>query len=101
MRSLPPTTRLEATTLSLIAKPRVSYFEAKDLLPAQGRFGVVNFARDTMGDNMRRKWYMYRAVGQFSLQGGNRGVKEGWVWEELKRRVERKGMGGMAGTSGV
>jgi hypothetical protein len=101
VRSLPPTTRLEATTLSLIAKPRVSYFEAKDLFPARGRFGVVNFARDTLVENMKRKWYMYRAVGQFSLQGGNRGVKEGWVWDELKRRVERNGTHAVAGTPSV
>jgi hypothetical protein len=101
VKSLPPTARLEVTTLSLIGKPRVSYLEAKDLFPSRARLGVANFSRDTAAENARRKWYMYRAVGDFSLQGGNRGVKEGWIWDELRRRVERKAVGVGIGSAGM
>ncbi|PKS12767.1 hypothetical protein jhhlp_000978 [Lomentospora prolificans] len=86
--SLPAQTRLEFTTLSIISKPRVSYLTAGDLAPAKKRMGIVNFERDTLRENAARKWWMFRAVGEFNVQGSNRGVKEGWIWEAIADKVK-------------
>ena len=89
VRTLPPQTRLQATTLSLIAKPRVSYFTLQELYPANRRWGTVNFARDTEWEEKRRKWYNFRAIGGFNVQGSNHGVKEGWVWDAVKKKIQK------------
>jgi hypothetical protein len=90
VRTIPPQTPLEITTLSVIAKPRVSYFTAGDLRPAIRRMGLVNYTRDTSVENAMRPWYRFRAVGEFGVHGTNRGVKEGWVWTELIKRLEKR-----------
>lgn len=89
VRALPPQTRLQATTLSLIAKPRVSYFTLGELFPANRRWGTVNFARDTEWEERARKWYNFRAVGGFNIQGSNKGVKEAWVWDAVKEKAKQ------------
>lgn len=94
VRALPPQTRLQATTLSPIAKPRVSYFTLGELFPARKRWGIVNYARDTAWEEKRRKWWNFRAVGGFNVQGSNRGVKEGWVWDAVKDKVAKNAAAG-------
>ena len=53
------------------------------------RLEVVE-ARDAGAENRARKWYMFRAVEGFNVQGGNRGVKEGWVWDAVRAKVNAK-----------
>ncbi|SPO02300.1 uncharacterized protein DNG_04973 [Cephalotrichum gorgonifer] len=96
VRSMPPQTRLQATTLSLIAKPRVSYFTLGELRPARERWGIVNYARDTERENQARKWWNFRAVGGFNVQGSNRGVKEAWIWDAVKEKLAARGAAGSA-----
>ncbi|KAH8158279.1 hypothetical protein CIB48_g9966 [Xylaria polymorpha] len=62
VRTLSPQTELDITTMSLIAKPRVSVVKLSDLAPVSRRFGIVNMARDTAVDNAKRRWYMFPAV---------------------------------------
>lgn len=71
----------------------MSYFTVGDLEPARRRWGIVNFERDTRAENEMRRWWMFRAVGQFNVQGSNRGVKEGWVWDEVRETVKRRAAG--------
>ncbi|POR34979.1 Uncharacterized protein TPAR_04830 [Tolypocladium paradoxum] len=99
--ALPPSAPLTLTTMSLIAKPRYSSLRAGDLAPARRRLGVVNYVRDTAGENEARRWYNLRAVGQFYVQeravgGGQgrvryqkkgRGVVDAWVWDAVRDKI--------------
>ncbi|KAK4040068.1 hypothetical protein C8A01DRAFT_35940 [Parachaetomium inaequale] len=90
-RTAPPNTRLDVTTMSLIGKPRVSSMVLSDLRPASRRLGMVNYVRDTSIANAQRKWWRFRAVADFNVQeGGERGVKCGWVWRELKEGIAKR-----------
>jgi hypothetical protein len=46
-RTAPPNTRFDVTTITLINKPRVSSIVLSDLRPESGRFGMVDYVRDT------------------------------------------------------
>ncbi|KAI0178948.1 hypothetical protein GGR52DRAFT_282276 [Hypoxylon sp. FL1284] len=83
LRSIPPKTELTVTTMSFIAKPRVSNVRLEELFPANKRFGIVNLARDTATDNASRKWYMFRAVGDFCAPPANNTTRTPWVWESI------------------
>lgn len=82
IRSLPPTTELTITTMSLIGKPRYSSVKAGDLRPVNKRFGLINYVRDATAENQTRKWYQFRAVSNFHIPsqrklpglGGNKSV---------------------------
>ncbi|KAI0396510.1 hypothetical protein F5Y17DRAFT_419369 [Xylariaceae sp. FL0594] len=84
VRSLPPQTELEITTMSLIAKPRVSTVRLSELEPVSRRLGIVNLARDTAAENATRRWYRFRAVGDFSVQQTSRTAKAPWTWEIIR-----------------
>lgn len=77
--------------MSFIGKPRVSSLTVGDLVPTRQRFGLVNFQRtDGEAENVRRKWYMFRAVQKFHVPpGGEKRVPNGFVWEEIVRRMGR------------
>ncbi|ATY63369.1 Thioredoxin-like fold [Cordyceps militaris] len=102
--SLPPTTPLTATTMSVIGKPRYSKLRAGDLVPAASRrrFGLVNYTRDAAAENATRKWYELRAVRQFHIPDGaktsgkskgGRNLVEPWIWDAIKERIaNRHGM---------
>lgn len=94
--AMPASTRLTFTTMSLIGKPRYSSVAVGDLRPVQGRrLGLVNYVRDTGDENATRKWYMYRAVGGFYVQGGpekgkrygRKGKVDGWIWDAVRQKV--------------
>ncbi len=90
-RTAPPNTRLDVTTMSLIGKPRVSSMVLSDLRPANRRWGMVNYERDTAIADAKRRWWRFRAVSEFNVQaGGEKGVKTGWVWRELKEGIARR-----------
>lgn len=88
----PPTTQLEIVTQSMIGKPRVSTMKLGDLRPTKKRLGMVNFERDTVIANKERKWYHFRAIGNFNVQRGNEGkLKNGWVWPEIAKTITKRG----------
>ncbi|EOO00680.1 putative paired amphipathic helix protein [Phaeoacremonium minimum UCRPA7] len=92
-RTMPPNTRLQVTTMNMIGKPRVSDMTVSDLRPAHQRLGVVNYVRDTALENAARPWWMFRAVGRFSIQRASSGTadaKEGWVWREVADGIARR-----------
>ncbi|KAI0837642.1 hypothetical protein F5Y06DRAFT_70900 [Hypoxylon sp. FL0890] len=89
VRTIPPNTELDITTMSFIAKPRVSRVKLSDLHPVRRRFGIVNLARDTTAENATRKWYMFRAVGEFNAQS-NTAKRAPWVWESIMNAIEKR-----------
>lgn len=110
VRSSPPSTELTVTTMSIIGKPRYSSVVAGDLFPARRRFGVVNYTRDTAAENAARKWYMFRAVGNFHIQDGTgaasapakaatgpgkKSLVEGWIWDAIRGKIQRRAAGGL------
>lgn len=98
VRDIPASTLLTLTTMSLIAKPRYSSVRVGELRAVAKRAGLVNYARDTAGENASRKWYMYRAVRGFLVQPvrSSRGkrydkaVAETWVWDAVRQKVARR-----------
>ncbi|KAI0873804.1 hypothetical protein GGS24DRAFT_501389 [Hypoxylon argillaceum] len=89
-RSLPPHTELEITTMSLIAKPRVSTVNLSELKPVNKRFGTVNMTRDTTAANAAKEWYKFRAVGNFGVREQSGVSRAPWVWDEINTRVRTK-----------
>ncbi|KAF3057113.1 hypothetical protein GL218_06224 [Daldinia childiae] len=87
-RAIPANTELDITTMSFIAKPRVSRVKLSDLRPVSRRFGIVNLARDTAAENAARKWYRFRAVGDFNAQG-NTATRAPWVWESILNAMQK------------
>ncbi|KAI0598965.1 hypothetical protein F4775DRAFT_591753 [Biscogniauxia sp. FL1348] len=67
VKYLPPDNQLEITTMNFLAKPRLSKVMTSELRKDAGRFGLVNWTRDTTAENAKRKWYMPRAIGKFSV----------------------------------
>ena len=91
VKTIPPQTELEITTLSFIAKPRATTVMLSDLYPVNGRMGIVNLARDTAAENARRKWYMFRAVGNFAAYpGSNTARRTPWVWESIVNTIKKQ-----------
>lgn len=89
VQTIPSKTELDITTMSFIAKPRVSRATISDLKPANKRLGIVNYTRDTRADNAARKWYMYPAVGNFNIQS-NKVPRAPWVWEKIASAIARQ-----------
>lgn len=85
----PKTTTLDVTTMSFIAKPRLSRVPVSDLKPANKKLGIVNYTRDTTADNAARKWYMFPAVGNFNIQANNM-QRTPWVWESIANIIARQ-----------
>jgi hypothetical protein len=77
--------------MSFIGKPRVAGMTVADLVPTRRRFGLVNYVRrDVEEENRKRKWYMFPAVGKFHVAPGGEGrVRDGFIWREVVRSVER------------
>ncbi|KAG5951469.1 hypothetical protein E4U53_003019 [Claviceps sorghi] len=94
--AMPASSRLTFTTMGLIAKPRYSSVAVGDLRAMKGRFGLVNYVRDTGAENATRKWYMYRAIGGFYVQEELRkrkryerkGKVDGWIWDAVRDKVQ-------------
>ncbi|KAL7620227.1 hypothetical protein AAE478_009220 [Parahypoxylon ruwenzoriense] len=89
VRTIPPQTELDITTMSFIAKPRVSRVALSELQPVNRRLGIINYARDTAAENSKRKWYMFRAVGNFNVQH-NTVSRAPWVWESIVNSIKRR-----------
>lgn len=87
LRKLSPRTELNITTMNPIAKLRVSHVQVGDLKPTKARMGIVNYTRDTKAENATRKWYHFRALGNFSTPY-NKG-KYVWVWDEVVKAIAK------------
>lgn len=88
LNNLPANTELEISTMSYIAKPRLSMVAVRDLFPTNKRVGIVNFSRDTKAENARRKWYMFPAVADFSIQpNSNTVTKPSFAWERIASKI--------------
>ncbi|KAI0810392.1 hypothetical protein GGR55DRAFT_137582 [Xylaria sp. FL0064] len=86
LANIPMDAELEITTMSFIAKPRTSVVKLSELVPVNKRFGIVNIARDTAAENAARKWYMFRAVGDFYVPKANGSSNDrGWnlLWNKI------------------
>lgn len=89
-QSLPKDAKLEITTMNFIGKPRVSLVKAADLHAVRERFGMVNYARDTKDINLKRPWWMGRAVRQFGVHGGTP-LKDGsGIWDNISRTITKR-----------
>ena len=88
VKKLPVSTDLSITTMSHIAKPRVSFVKIADLEPVRYRLGIVNYVRDTGPENATRKWYNFPAVGSFSMQG-NAKPRVPWVWDQITPMIAK------------
>ncbi|OAA62265.1 hypothetical protein ISF_05274 [Cordyceps fumosorosea ARSEF 2679] len=106
----PPGTRLTATTVSVIGKPRYSALRAGDLVSAarrDRRFGLVNYTRDVAAENATRRWYELPAVRRFHIPenaqqaSGRRGrgvaqtragrnLVEPWIWDAIKEGIAKR-----------
>ncbi|KAI1477073.1 hypothetical protein F4774DRAFT_216116 [Daldinia eschscholtzii] len=88
-RAIPADAELDITTMSFIAKPRVSRVKLSELRPVSRRWGIVNLARDTAAENATRKWYRFRAVGEFNAQF-NTAKRAPWVWESVVGAIQKQ-----------
>ncbi|KAK4193290.1 hypothetical protein QBC35DRAFT_446436 [Podospora australis] len=96
VKTAPPNTKIDITTMSLIGKPRVSSMMLSDIKPAKSRLGLVNYARDTTLADKGRKWWRFKAVGEFSIQETHvdlKKIKTGWAWKELAEQIHKKAAG--------
>ncbi|KAK3330088.1 hypothetical protein B0H66DRAFT_542746 [Apodospora peruviana] len=101
-KSVPPTTRLDLSTLSLIGKPRVSSTTVGELRPVSKRLGMVNYERDTTKLNKDRKWWRFRPLGLFNVQKGNeKKTKTGWVWGQVVEAIAKREQQVVAGQAAV
>lgn len=99
-----PSTPISLTTMSFIAKPRTTTIQAGDLVPANRRFGIINYIRREgpalEEERKRRKWYMFRPVTSFYVQQGRPGQVrkvryqetrpdrvQWWIWEAIKEKL--------------
>ncbi|KAK1757351.1 hypothetical protein QBC47DRAFT_399692 [Echria macrotheca] len=94
--NVPPTTRLDIVTMSFIGKPRTTALRVGEMRAVDRRLGMVNFVRDTAGENATRRWWEFRAVGKFHVQTGRneKVLKNGWVWSEVAGVIRKRGGGG-------
>ncbi|KAI1077656.1 hypothetical protein F5B20DRAFT_550901 [Whalleya microplaca] len=89
VKSIPPQTELDITTMSFIAKPRTSKVMLSELKPVNRRFGIVNLARDTTAENATREWYRFRAVGNFNVQM-NTAPRVPWAWDNIMTIITKQ-----------
>lgn len=86
------------TTMSPIGKPRVTNVKLADLKPVKKRLGLVNYVRDVTQENKERKWYQYRAIGNFLIPNQDqtspkvqKGLKRTpWIWFSLIEAFQKR-----------
>lgn len=90
-------TDLEISSMTLLARPKQTSVSVGDIMPTQSQLGVANYklipgAKSRPGPLLRRggKWWQSEPLKQFNIQGFNREAREGWVWEEIARQIERR-----------
>ena len=96
-RGVNPTTEMEITSMTFLARPKQVVVRVADLMPSNQMLGHANWrvapgAHVNEGPLIRRggKWWHAPPLKEFSIAGSNRGAREGWVWTELSRQIERR-----------
>ncbi|KAI2471315.1 hypothetical protein F4781DRAFT_119767 [Annulohypoxylon bovei var. microspora] len=92
LRSLPPSTILEITTMGRVARPRLNRVALAELYRTSQRLRIVNLARArsaVAAYDARRRWYSPRAVERFSALTNVAKTPE-WAWESVLGAI-RKG----------
>src|SRR6187402_31644 len=79
-KNLPRNSEIDITTMNFIGKPRVTRMTVGELYPVKERFGMANYARDTMVVSSKRPWWMGKAVRQFGVHNKKSGVLGGEIW---------------------
>ncbi len=118
VRSVPPATLLDVTTMNLAGRPRVATVTVGDLVPARERLGIVNLAAVPGGPSSassassssssssssspprqsffsvssRFPWIHLPPATKFGAppSSNSRGLHSGWVWDELLEVIERR-----------
>lgn len=85
---LPPDSVLYVTTMSPIAKPRVSKVLLSEMQPTSQRLGIVNYVRDVSQESLLRKWYQFRAVSKLNIQT-NKLKGPLWLWESIEGAIKK------------
>ena len=88
--SLPEDAVLEVYTLSFIGAPRRTIVRIADLYPVRGRFGLVNYARDTDFLNTMRPWWTGKVVRQFGVHSGQKFKSDPGVWDDVARAISKQ-----------
>lgn len=88
VRHAPPSTEVTMTTMGALGKPRVTKVPFQDLQHEKRRFGLVNYVRDVSKENAQRKWYQFRAVGDFKIEPQKPPKSKNeqpWLWYTLSK----------------
>ncbi len=78
---------LDITTMNFVGKPRVARVKLGDLFPVKERFGLANYARDTSEINLKRPWWMGKAVRQFGVHSNTSRIMKGEVWDQIAKAI--------------
>lgn len=93
IQNVPPTTQVALTTMGALGKPRVTKVPIRDLHRERRRFGLVNYVRDVEKENAKRKWYHFRAVGEFRIEEERPlTTKAGqpWLWYSISKAIREQ-----------
>ncbi|KAK7739843.1 hypothetical protein SLS53_005435 [Cytospora paraplurivora] len=91
LASLPADAEVTITTMGALGKPRLSHVRVSDLQPARRRFGLVNYVRDVTKENAVRKWWMFRAVGEFRIEDDTTtGRKSRFDWDGVAGQIRER-----------
>lgn len=91
-RDAPPATEVVLTTMGAVGKPRLTKVPVKDLRRETRRFGLANYVRDVRRENADRKWYQFRAVGEFRIEDQRppkSKTDKPWLWYTLAENIGR------------
>ncbi|KAL8393308.1 hypothetical protein RB595_003188 [Gaeumannomyces hyphopodioides] len=89
--SVPDTTSLEITTISLIGKPRVTRVPVASMVPTSERFGLVNYVVRPAPAAPARSLLNRGPPTKFSIQHNSRGdAREAWVWDSVAAAIARR-----------
>ncbi|KAL8417816.1 hypothetical protein RB594_001445 [Gaeumannomyces avenae] len=89
--SVPETTSLEITTISLIGKPRVTRVSVASMVPTSQRFGLVNYVVRPPPAAPARSSLNRGPPTKFSIQhNSQRDAREAWVWDSVAAAIARR-----------
>ncbi|KAJ2893810.1 hypothetical protein MKZ38_008219 [Zalerion maritima] len=90
-------TELELSSMTLFARPKQTAVKVGDLVPSKTWTNMANYVLREGGESkpgplLRKggKWWKSTPLKKFNVQGFNRDSREGWVWEDLSRQIERR-----------
>lgn len=89
--ALPLRATVNITTMNLIGKPRITKMPVSELylLDRPKLLGGANYVRRRRNAADGRRWWMRGDVKEFCIKGGDGGVREKGVWENVARGIEK------------